>query len=116
MRHRKTKFTLDRNSAQRQRLVRNLALSLVTHEKMVTTAARAKVARSFVERLVTMGKKDDLAHRRQLLRYLPHPVAVKKIMSELSPRYKERKGGYTRLTKLARRQGDGAEQVMVSFV
>lgn len=116
MRHRKTKVTLDRNSAQRQRLLRNLVLSLVTHERIVTTPARAKYARSLAERLITIGKKNDLAHRRQILRYLPNAAAVNKILSELSPRFADRPGGYTRITKLHRRVGDGAEQVVVEFI
>lgn len=116
MRHRKSKVTLDRNSAQRQRLFRNLARSLVLHERIVTTSARGKVAKSLVERLVTMGKSGDLHHRRQMLRYLPDAPAVKKIIDVLSPRYKETKGGYLRSTKLAVRVGDGAERVVIEFV
>lgn len=116
MRHRKSKVTLDRNSAQRQRLFRNLTRSLVLHERIVTTPARGKVARALVERLVTIGKTGDLHSRRQILRYLPDAPAVKKIIDVLSPRYKEVKGGYLRSTKLAVRQGDGAEQVVVEFV
>lgn len=116
MRHRKSKVTLDRNSAQRKRLFRNLARSLVLHERIVTTSARGKVARSLVERLVTLGKAGDLHHRRQMLRYLPDAPAVKKIIDVLSPRYKEVKGGYLRTSKLAVRVGDGAEQVVVEFV
>lgn len=116
MRHRKSKVTLDRNSAQRQKLFRNLARSLVLHERITTTAARGKVARALVERLVTMGKVGDLHHRRQMLRYLPDAAAVKKIIDVLSPRYKDAKGGYLRSTKLAVRQGDGAARVVVEFV
>ncbi len=116
MRHRKAKVTLDRNSAQRQRLFRNLARSLVLHERIVTTPARGQVARSLVERLVTMGKHGDLHHRRQMLRYLPDAPTVKKIIDILSPRYKGVNGGYLRSTKLAGRVGDGAQQVVVEFV
>lgn len=116
MRHRKAKVTLDRNSAQRRRLFRNLVRSLVLHERIVTTTARGKVTRAFVERLVTMGKHGDLHHRRQMLRRLPDESAVKKIFDVLSPRYKESQGGYTRTTKLAVRAGDGAARVVVEFV
>ncbi len=116
MRHRKTNATLDRNSAQRQRLIRNLALSLVTHGKIVTTRARARVVRSYVEKLITTGKQKDLAHRRQILRYLPNARAAEKILSELSPKFLERRGGYTRVVKMNRRAGDGAEQVVIEFV
>lgn len=116
MRHRKAKVTLDRNASQRQRLIRNLALSLVTHERITTTAARAKVTCSYVERLITLGKKNDLHHRRQILRYLPSGPAAQKILTELSPRYATRAGGYTRQRKLNRRTGDGAQQVMIELL
>ena len=116
MRHRKAKVTLDRNSAQRQRLVRGLAMSLILHERIVTTPARARVARSLVERLITLGKQNDLHHRRQILRRIPQPAIAKKILETLGPRFKTRAGGYTRMTKLATRKGDGAEQVVIELL
>lgn len=116
MRHRKAKVTLDRNSAQRQRLVRGLAVSLILHERIVTTPARARVARSLVERLITLGKQNDLHHRRQILRHLPRPEIAKKLLETLGPRFQSRAGGYTRMTKLASRQGDGAEQVVLEVL
>ena len=96
--------------------MRGLALSLVTHERIITTAARAKATRAMVERLITTGKANDLHHRRLLLKSLPNAKAVEKIINKISPRYKDRNGGYTRMIKMDRRQGDGAEQVLVEFI
>lgn len=116
MRHRRKKVTLDRTSAQRRRLIRNLSVSLVVHERVVTTEARAKAIRSFVERLVTLGKNPTLHHRRQLLQKLPDEAAVKKILTILGPRYAHRAGGYLRILRLAPRQGDGAAQRLLEFI
>lgn len=116
MRHRKSKATLDRNSAQRKRLVRGLAISLIEHERIITTPARAKVARSLVERLISIGKHNDLHHRRQILRRIPRPTIAKKLLETLSPRFQTRAGGYTRMTKLTPRKGDGAEQVVLEIL
>lgn len=116
MRHRKAKFTLDRNSAQRQRLMRNLAIALITKEKVTTTAAKARVTRSFVERLITVGKKNGLHQRRLIIRDLNSAPAADKILKVLAPRYQTRQGGYTRLTKMTPRSGDGADQMIIEFV
>lgn len=116
MRHRKAGKTLDRNSPQRQKLVRNLALALIQHERIITTAARAKVARSFVEKLITLGKQPSLHHRRQMLASLPNESATKKVLETLGPRYKTRTGGYTRMVKIDPRPGDGAARVVLEFV
>lgn len=116
MRHRKSGKILDRKVGPRRALVRNLAQSLVLHEKVQTTSAKAKVVRSYVERLVTTGKEPSLAHRRLLLQRLPTEGAVRKVLEVLGPRYKTRIGGYTRTTKLAARQGDRAAMVQIEFV
>lgn len=117
MRHRKKGKILDRKRDQRKALLRNLARSLVKEGKITTTLAKAKFLRPVVEKLITKGKKNDLASRRHLLSffYNDHKI-VKKILEELSPRYKERKGGYTRIVKLGRRGGDGAEMAIIEFV
>ena len=116
MRHRKSKRTLDRTSPQRQRLLRNLAVALITHEKIRTTDARAKATRRLVERLITTGQKKTLAARRQLLRVIPNQTAVNKVIDTLSPRYAQRHGGYSRLTKIGLRQGDGAQMVVMELI
>jgi large subunit ribosomal protein L17 len=116
MRHRKNKATLDRTSYQRAVLLRNLANSLVHHEKIVTTPAKARITRSLVERLITLAKKPTLHSRRQMISALNDPTTAEKILTKLGPRYLTRPGGYTRMTKVSSRQGDQAEQVMIEFV
>ena len=116
MRHRKNVPTLDRKKAPREALLRNLAQSVVLYEKVQTTRAKAKAVQPLVERCVTLGKVGTLTSRRQLGRVFYHENAVKKMLEVLGPRYKERKGGYTRITNVGRRQGDGAEIVQIEFV
>ena len=116
MRHRKTKATLDRTSAQRKRLIRGLVMSLIENERIITTPARARVTRSLIERLITLSKQNDLHHRRQILRYVPQAAIAKKLLEVFGPRFKTRPGGYTRMTKLSRRKGDGAEQTIVEVL
>ncbi|MBU1145963.1 50S ribosomal protein L17 [Patescibacteria group bacterium] len=116
MRHRKKGKVLDRKVGPRTALLRGLAVSLILYEKMQTTKAKAKTVKPIVERLITRGKTNTLAARRYLLKYLYKEAAVKKVLEELSPRYKERKGGYTRIINIGRRQGDGAEIVQIELV
>lgn len=116
MRHRSKKITLDRNAAQRVPLLRNLAISLIMHEKITTSDAKAKATRSFVEKLVTAGKPNTLHARRLILSQLNNATAVEKVLAKLSPRFKERRGGYLRATKIGMRSGDGSNQVMLEFI
>lgn len=116
MRHRVKKKTLDRKAGPRKALLKNLAFQLVVYEKIKTTEAKAKVLKPFVERLITKGKTSTLAARRALLRVLPTEAAVKKILEELGPRYTTRQGGYTRIVKIAPRQGDGARMAYIEFI
>ncbi len=116
MRHRiKTKI-LGRKKEPREMMLRNLASSLIIYEKIKTTQAKAKVVRSLVEKMITIAGEGSLTARRRLIEVLPQKMAVKKAMEVLGERYKERKGGYTRIVKLGARQGDGAEMVMIEFV
>ncbi|MFH1866806.1 MAG: 50S ribosomal protein L17 [Patescibacteria group bacterium] len=116
MRHRKKSRILGRTKAPRRALMKNLASSLILYEKIKTTEAKAKELRSYVERLVSIGKSNSLAARRLLLRRLPTENAIKKVLEVISPRYQSRQGGYTRIVKLGRRKGDGAPQVLIEFV
>jgi large subunit ribosomal protein L17 len=94
-----------------------MAVSLITHERIRTTVAKAKELRPFVEKLVTLGKRDSLHARRQALSILPsHKAAVHRLFGEISPRFAERPGGYTRILKLGPRQGDAAEMVYLELV
>jgi large subunit ribosomal protein L17 len=117
MRHQKKKVTLDRKSASRNALLANLAESLILYEKIITTKAKAKVLKSFAEKLVTVAKKNTLAARRELIRQLYTANSVKKLMEVLGPRYAGKKGGYTRLILVSNtRAGDGAEKAILEFV
>jgi len=116
MRHRKKGKILDRKKESRKALLRGLATSLILYEKIKTTEAKAKAVKPIVEKLITKGKKADLTARRELHKYLYVNNAVKKVLEDLSPRYKERKGGYTRIIKLGTRVGDVAKIVQIEFV
>jgi len=116
MRHRKKGKILDRKAGPRKALLRGLAVSLILYEKMQTTKAKAKTVKPIVEKLITHGKENTLAARRYLLKYLYKEAAVKKVLEVISPRYKDRKGGYTRIINVGRRQGDAAEIVQIELV
>lgn len=116
MRHQSKKITLDRKTAGRRSLLANLAESLIIYGKIKTTKAKAKAVRSLVEKLVTVAGKNDLTARRQISKTLYTENAVKKMMEVYGPKYKEVKGGYTRITALKNRKGDGAEEAVVEFI
>jgi large subunit ribosomal protein L17 len=116
MRHRNTTKTLKRKKSAREALLRDLATSVVVYDRIKTTKVKAKEAQKVVERLVTIAKKGDLASRRRLIAFFSTKQPVAKLMDVLGPKYKDRNGGYTRITKLGTRQGDGAEVVQIEFV
>jgi len=113
-RRRKTK-TFHRKKDQREALMKGLVRSLFIHGKIKTTEAKAKELRKLAERLISKGKKNDLAARRYLARYLDKST-VKKVFETIILQYKEREGGYTRIYKLGPRQSDGAEMVIIELV
>lgn len=116
MRHRKRTKILSRQPAARKALLRDMATSLVLYGKLRTTAAKARVLRPLVERMVTIARRNSLAGRRQLIRQLRTQKAVQRIMDDIAPAMKGRRGGYTRMVKLGHRHGDGADVVLVEFV
>jgi len=116
MRHRNTGKILDRKIGPRTALLRNMATSVILLEKIKTTKAKAKAVRPLVEKAITVGKKGGINARRELTRMLYGENAARKVVEELSKRYKDRVGGYTRLTNLNRREGDGAEMVQIELV
>ncbi|MEA3249631.1 MAG: 50S ribosomal protein L17 [Patescibacteria group bacterium] len=116
MRHRKSGKTLDRKKGPREALLRSLATSVILYEKIKTTKAKAKAVRPMVEKLITVGKDGTLTARRRVNRVVYGDNAVKKVMEEISPRYKDRQGGYTRITGIGTREGDGAEMVQIELV
>ncbi|HDK7504990.1 TPA: 50S ribosomal protein L17 [Staphylococcus aureus] len=117
---------LGRTSDQRKAMLRDLATSLIISERIETTEARAKEVRSVVEKLITLGKKGDLASRRNAAKTLRNvgilnedettQTALQKLFGEIAERYTERQGGYTRILKQGPRRGDGAESVIIELV
>jgi len=116
MRHNRKKVTLGRETGPRRALIRSLAENFVLHGAIRTTKAKARALRSVVEPLVTKAKRNDLAGRRAIVRVLYTDAAVKKMMNDIGPKYKDRTGGYTRMTKIAPRANDAAEMVRIEFV
>lgn len=116
MRHRRLKRKLGRTSAHREALLRNLATSLLLYEKIITTAAKAKELRKIVERVITLAKRKDLHARRQAAEVIQDERVLKKLFETMGERYQGRNGGYTRITKLDYRVGDGAPLAAVELV
>ena len=116
MKHRVRKRRFDRAQGHRKAMLRNLARSLLLHEGIRTTQARAKELRSHVDRLITLGKKGDLHARRQALSRLPDREVIDRLFGDLSERFKERDGGFTRTYNLGPRPGDSAPMVRIELV
>lgn len=116
MRHNKGNRKLSKPTDQRIAMIRSLALSLITHEKIKSTDARCQEAQKYVEKLITLGKKGTLHARRRALQLLPNKDAVKKVFDVLAKNYTERLGGYTRITKLGFQKGDNSPISQIEFV
>jgi large subunit ribosomal protein L17 len=116
MRHNIAGRRLGRDSSHRQAMYRNLVTDLLKHEKIITTEAKAKEVRGMAEKMITLGKKSGLHAYRQALTFITDTKVTERLFSELGPRYKERPGGYTRITKLAPRLGDNAAMVQLELV
>jgi large subunit ribosomal protein L17 len=116
VRHARAGRKLGRDSAHRKALYSNLAGALLEHGRIKTTEAKAKAVKPFAEQMITLGKRGDLAARRQALSELRSPDVVSHLFGEVAPRFSERPGGYTRIVKLGQRQGDAAEMVYLELV
>jgi large subunit ribosomal protein L17 len=116
MRHRKSGRQLGRNTHHRRALFRSLVTSLLEHERIETTEAKAKEVRILADRIITLGKRGDLHARRRALAYVRTREVVGKVFSDLAGRFAERPGGYTRLIKTRRRIGDAARMVVIELV
>lgn len=119
MRHRIRGRHFSRTSSHRRAMRRNLACNLFLHERIRTTPEKAKDTRAFVERLITLGRKDSVANFRRALALLDDKYVVRKLFREIGPRYVDRPGGYTRILKLDESQnrlGDNAKQVLFELV
>lgn len=116
MRHRKRTAKLGRTSSHRNAMLANLVCSLIVHKRVTTTLAKAKAARSVAEKMVTLGKSGTIHDRRLAAARLHQEDAVKILFNEIAPAQKTRNGGYTRIVKLANRQGDAAETAILEWV
>lgn len=116
MRHKNKGVILDRQKAPREAMLSNLASSVLIYEKVKTTEAKAKAVKPIVERMITMARKGTLTSRRALIAALLQKLAVRKAMDVLGKRYETRPGGYTRIVRLDRRDGDGAQMVLIELV
>ena len=115
MKKRKKGRKFSRKKDQRKALLKSLAGALIFQGKIKTTEAKAKEVSVFVEKFITQGKKKDLSSQRRLARFFPEKI-VKKLIEEIAPRYKERKGGYTRIVKLGPRKSDSARMAIIELV
>lgn len=115
MRHRRKGKILGRKIGPRRALMKSLANSLILNGRIITTETKAKALRPIIEKQVTRAKTKTLASRRKLLKFL-NEKAVNKLLNELGPFYQKRKGGYTRIMKIGRRQGDNADIALIEFV
>jgi large subunit ribosomal protein L17 len=116
MRHKVAGWKLGRNTSHRRSLLRNLTTSLILEERIETTLPKAKALRPRVEKMITLGKRGDLAARRKALAYLMTKAAVDKLFDTIGPRFGDRQGGYLRIVKLGFRKGDGADTVFVELL
>ena len=116
MRHRKTGRKLNRNSSHRIALMRTLAISIILHESIKTTLAKAKEIRGFLEPLVTLAKENNVANQRKAYAKLRDKAAVAKLFNELGPRFSERPGGYLRVIKRGHRSGDKSPIAQIEFL
>lgn len=116
MRHGDKVNNLGRTKAHREALLRNLASELITHKRIVTTIAKAKALRTFVEPLITKGKSNTTHQRRVVFSYLQDKEAVKELFGAVAEKVAGRPGGYTRIIKLGARPGDNAEKALIELV
>lgn len=107
---------LGKATDHRRAMMRSMVTSLFEHGKIETTVTRAKDLRSAAEKMITIGKSDDLHKKRQVFSYITKEDVAKKLIDDIAPRYMERAGGYTRITKIGPRRGDAAEMAIIELV
>ena len=116
MRHRVAGRKLGRRTEHREATLQNIVVQLLTHERVTTTEAKAKEARTLAERIITKGRSGSVHDRRQAMALLTDKQALRKLFDELGPRYADRAGGYMRLMKLMPRRGDAAAMALLELV
>src|SRR5688572_5275617 len=116
MRHRNEGRKLSRNTSHRRALLRNLVTSLLEHGRLMTTLPKAKEVRPLAERMITLGKRDNLQARRMVHSYLLKDETARKVFTTIAPKFADRKGGYSRIIKLGNRKGDGADLAIIELL
>ncbi|MDA0987817.1 MAG: 50S ribosomal protein L17 [Chloroflexi bacterium] len=116
MRHGVSGSKFSRPTGQRMLMYRTQVTDLIRHERIRTTEAKAKELRGMVEKVITLGKKGTLSHRRQALAFVTDETMVRKVFNELAERYASRPGGYTRVLKMEQRKGDGASMALLELI
>ena len=116
MRHRKDHRKLSRTASHRRAVLRNLVTALFQYERIQTTVAKAKEARRLAERMITFGKRGDVAARRHVDRFVMRPDVTRKLFETIAPWYAERNGGYTRILRIGRRLGDAGETAYLELI
>jgi len=116
MRHRNSGRKLNRTTSHRLAMLKNMVTSLLRHERIETTEAKAKEVRRLAEKLITLSKRGDLSARRQAFRIIRDKKVLKKLFNEIKNRYQNVNGGYTRIIKIGVRRGDGAHKALIELV
>ena len=116
MRHRMAGWQLGRNTSHRRALLRNLVTSLIIEERIETTVTKAKAIKAHVEKMITLGKRGDVASRRLAASYLMTREAVDHLFDKVAPRFGDREGGYTRIVLTGFRKGDGGEKAFIELL
>ena len=116
MRHKVAGFKLGRTTSHRRSLLRNMVTSLIIEERIETTVPKAKALRPSIEKMITLGKKGDLAARRKAAAYVMTDEALTKLFDVLGPRFGDREGGYTRIVRTAWQKGDGADKAFIELL
>ncbi len=116
MRHKVALKKLNKTPAHRKAMIRNMLIALFREKRIKTTLAKAKVLRRFAEKCITRAKKDTVHNRRVIAKWVQDKMVLNSLFTELSPMYKERKGGYTRIVKIGPRRGDGAETAYIMLI
>ncbi len=116
MRHRNAGFKLGRNTSHRRAMLRNLVTSILLMDRVETTITKCKATQPLVEKMITLGKRGTVHARRQALAYLMTPESVDRLFAKVAPRYSDRNGGYTRITRSTVRKGDAAEMAYIELL
>jgi large subunit ribosomal protein L17 len=116
MRHKVAGYKLGRTTSHRRALLRNMCTSLIIEERIETTVPKAKALRPTIEKMITLGKRGDLAARRQAAAYIMTDEAIRKLFDTIGPRFGDRNGGYTRIVRTTWQKGDGAEKAFIELL